>query len=597
MEFALSDERTVTPSPASVEEPEGGIKDVVRQFPMRMLAIAATGFVGGVAEAGFLVIIVRAVTAVTEGREDIEFLSDLSVGLSVAVIAALGALLLRLVMALLNSYQSARLAYEAVALVRRRLMGSFFEAEWSVQQDQRVGSVQEFVSSYTTSVSGYLSSLSSLILATANLTALLGAAVFLSPAAALILMAVLFGLALMLRPIRSAIGRRSRRASKARARFVSYASEYTSLAMEMRIFNSTPAAQERLEKMIETSRRHSTRSMYLTRLTSPTYSTVAYAGLLLMVVAISTFEVGDVGTVGAVMLLVLRSLGYGQALQSALAGLSSSRPVADDLFDEIARLEAARQPVGLARPTSVESIEARAVTFEYEPGKPALNDVNFTIKRKEIVGIVGPSGSGKSTLVHLLLGLHAPTSGSVLCDGVDVREIDTATRARLATFVPQKPGFLSGTIGDNVRFLRDGVSDEDLEAATRRAYIYDEVVAMPGGFERDIGERGGHLSGGQQQRIAIARALIESPDLMILDEPTSALDVRSEHLLRTTLLELREQMAIVVIAHRLSTLDICDRIMVIQDGEIVAFDTPKRLAESSDFYREALELSGIESAT
>ena len=585
-------ELDVSSSKQSDERPDAGIGDLVRKFRLRMAAIATTGFVGGLAEAGFLVVIVSALTAISDGRDEVEIVGT-SAAFPVAMTAAGATLLVRLGMALLTSYQSANLAYAAVALVRRRFIHAFFDAEWSTQQDQRTGSVQEFVSSYSTSISGYLGSVSSLILTGANLVALLGVALFVSPISALILVAVLFGLALALRPIRSAIGRRSRRAATARARFVSHASEYTALTMELRIFNVGPRAQARLDGMIEKSRRLSARYTRLRQFTNPMYTTVAYAGLLLMVVAIYALGIGDVGRLGAVMLLVLRSLGYGQKLQGSLAGLSSARPVTDDLFEEIYRLEASHQPKGSVHLERIESTEARNVTFEYETGRPALKDINFEITRGEIIGVVGPSGSGKSTLVHLLLGFHAPTTGSIVCDGVDVRQLDAATRARLATFVPQQPGFLSGTIAENIRFLRDDVSDADLETATRRAHIYDEIVRMPGGFDRDIGERGGHLSGGQQQRVAIARALIESPDLMILDEPTSALDVRSEHLLRKTILELRDQMAVVLIAHRLSTLDICDRIMVIQEGQIKAFDTPSQLAATSEFYREALDLSGI----
>ena len=114
-----------------------------------------------------------------------------------------------------------------------------------------------------------------------------------------------------------------------------------------------------------------------------------------------------------------------------------------------------------------------------------------------------------------------------------------------------------------------------------------------GGYDRQVGERGSHLSGGQQQRLIIARALVEHPDVLILDEPTSALDVRSEHLIRQTLDGLRDEMTIIIIAHRLSTLDICDRLMVIHDGELKAFDTPDNLEKDNDFYREALRLSGL----
>ena len=137
------------------------------------------------------------------------------------------------------------------------------------------------------------------------------------------------------------------------------------------------------------------------------------------------------------------------------------------------------------------------------------------------------------------------------------------------------------------------MSDDDIHEAAKLANLHDEVLAMAGGYDREVGEQGSHLSGGQQQRLIIARALVENPDVLILDEPTSSLDVRSESLIRATLDHLRERMTVIVIAHRLSTLDICDRLMVIQDGELKAFDTPENLEKDNAFYREALVLSGL----
>jgi ABC-type multidrug transport system fused ATPase/permease subunit len=132
-----------------------------------------------------------------------------------------------------------------------------------------------------------------------------------------------------------------------------------------------------------------------------------------------------------------------------------------------------------------------------------------------------------------------------------------------------------------------------VERAARLAHLHDDILGFPEGYDRQVGEKGGHLSGGQQQRLCIARALVEHPEVLILDEPTSALDVRSEHFIRETLLGLKDRMTVIVIAHRLSTLTICDRIMVIRDGELKEFDTPHALEQSSGFYREALALSGM----
>jgi ABC-type multidrug transport system fused ATPase/permease subunit len=193
----------------------------------------------------------------------------------------------------------------------------------------------------------------------------------------------------------------------------------------------------------------------------------------------------------------------------------------------------------------------------------------------------------------VLLGLRDPDKGRVLAGGRDISTFDRAEWARKVTFVPQAAHLIAGTIGDNIRFLRDNVSQVDIERAARLAHLHEDVLGFQEGYERQVGKHGGHLSGGQQQRLCIARALVEQPEVLILDEPTSALDVRSEHLIRNTLQALRDRMTVIVIAHRLSTLSICDRIMVIKDGELKEFDAPSVLEQSSDFYREALALSGM----
>ena len=161
------------------------------------------------------------------------------------------------------------------------------------------------------------------------------------------------------------------------------------------------------------------------------------------------------------------------------------------------------------------------------------------------------------------------------------------------SFVAQDALLLSGTVADNIAFFREEIDSRDIERAARQANIHDEIVAMPNGFDSDVGERGSRLSGGQRQRVSIARALAGGPQLLIMDEPTSALDVRSDSLIRQTIAELKGRVTVVIIAHRMSTLDVCDRIMILQNGHLKAIDTPAALARDNDFYRESLELSGM----
>ena len=159
--------------------------------------------------------------------------------------------------------------------------------------------------------------------------------------------------------------------------------------------------------------------------------------------------------------------------------------------------------------------------------------------------------------------------------------------------MPQDAWLFAGSVAENIAFFRTDVTREALERAARQANLHDEIMAMPRGYDTPVGERGGQLSGGQRQRLCIARALVEEPDVLLLDEPTSALDVHSENMIRQTLASLTPRATVFVVAHRLSTLEICDRIMVIGEGRLEGFDTRERLAATNPFYRKALELSGM----
>jgi ATP-binding cassette subfamily B protein len=192
--------------------------------------------------------------------------------------------------------------------------------------------------------------------------------------------------------------------------------------------------------------------------------------------------------------------------------------------------------------------------------------VNLRLEPGEVIGIVGPSGGGKSTLVQLLLGLRAPLSGRVASDGRDVSQMAQEEWSRRVTFVPQQPRLIAGTISENIAFLRPDVTPEKVAAAARLANLHNDIASWPEGYDRQVGDAGSRLSGGQQQRVSIARALVESPDVIILDEPTSALDQQSELVIRDVLDGLRGRVTVVIIAHRPATIEICDRVVEVIAG-------------------------------
>jgi ABC-type multidrug transport system fused ATPase/permease subunit len=233
----------------------------------------------------------------------------------------------------------------------------------------------------------------------------------------------------------------------------------------------------------------------------------------------------------------------------------------------------------------------------YQPDQPVLHEVSFTAQPGELVALVGPSGAGKSTLTSLIARFYDPAAGRVLLDGVDVRDLTlTGLRGQIA-IVFQDTFLFAETIGENIAFGREGASETAIVAAARAANAWEFIERLPDGLRTLVGERGVRLSEGQKQRLAIARALLRDPRILILDEPTSALDARAEHLLQSALDTLMRGRTTFVIAHRLATVRRADRILVLEHGRIVEQGTHSTLLERHGLYRELFDLqfgAGVE---
>jgi len=229
------------------------------------------------------------------------------------------------------------------------------------------------------------------------------------------------------------------------------------------------------------------------------------------------------------------------------------------------------------------------VGFSYPSGREvALSDINLTIAAGETVAFVGESGAGKSTLVNLAIGFRQPATGSVKLDGCDLRELDLRTYRRQIGVVPQTTLLFNGSLRENVTYGLDKVSDATLWQVLADANLADFVRALPQGLDTPLGESGARLSGGQRQRLAIARALVRNPRLVILDEATSALDTESERLVQEALVRLTKDRTTLIVAHRFSTIRHAHRIIVLQRGRIVEQGThAELLAREGHFYRLA----------
>ena len=229
------------------------------------------------------------------------------------------------------------------------------------------------------------------------------------------------------------------------------------------------------------------------------------------------------------------------------------------------------------------------VAFSYDPAKPLLTDIDFTVPAGKMYAIVGPSGSGKSTVVNLIPRLYDVLGGAVSLGGVDVREMDLAYLRSNIGVVTQETYLFNGTIRENLLYAKEDATQEELEEACRIANIHDYISRQPDGYDTKVGNRGLKLSGGEKQRISIARVILKDPKILILDEATSALDSISEHAIQAALEHLMEGRTSIVIAHRLSTILKADKILVVQGGTIAEQGDHETLLAQNGVYRELYE--------
>jgi ATP-binding cassette, subfamily B, bacterial len=561
---------------------------------LKIVALALVSVTAGLAEAALLALLASIAAALSAGHSTVEAHLgpiDLNAEMSTLFVVGFALALGRGALQVLLAYLPANMSATAMANMRRRLFDAFTDASWSVQSSERDGHLQSMMVTHVNSTCHAIIAISSGLTAALMFSTLLVSAITLSVTTAIIVLVTSMALFFALRPFSRRMRRYAKALSGQNVEYSKQAQEIVLMAEETQVFGASDSYRQSFYRGIEQVRSPLFHTRFLSKAVPALYQSLALLLLLVAVLVISIIGSSGIAALGAVVLILIRSLTYGQQIQTAVTNMDELIPFMHRLGDAIDHYLANPRQDGDKPLPVIERLGLENIHFSYIPGKPVLRGVDFSVRMGEAIGIVGPSGAGKSSIVQLLLRLREPTAGMLQVNGEDARSFRRSDWQRRVAYVPQTPQLIWGTVADNIRFYRPHLSDADIESAARRAHIHEDVMSWPQGYQTVIGQRASAVSGGQRQRLCLARALAESPDVLVLDEPTSALDVKSEMLIQQSLEQLKGEVILFLVAHRLSTLAICDRVMVIVGGRLQAIDEPAHLMATNDFYREVSEIT------
>jgi ABC-type multidrug transport system fused ATPase/permease subunit len=324
---------------------------------------------------------------------------------------------------------------------------------------------------------------------------------------------------------------------------------------------------------------------FLGRLT--TIAVLAVGGLLVMRGSLT------LGVLTAFILYVRQFFEPMQDLSQFYTLFQAAAAAMEKLSGVLEESSAVPEPVHPRKLRAAGAVEFASVTFAYRE-VPVLHGMSFSIPAGQTVALVGETGAGKSTIARLVARFYDPTEGAVRLDGVDLRDADPRDLRRAVVMVTQESFLFSGTVGDNIGFGRPTASIEETEAAARAVGAHDFIAALPEGYDTEVRRRGVRLSSGQRQLVAFARAFLADPRVLILDEATSSLDLPTERLVQRALRTLLADRTAIIIAHRLSTVEIADRVLVVDAGRIIEDGPPAALVGSGGRYG-ALHQAWLES--
>lgn len=539
--------------------------------PLAVLSLVAlaTAF----CETLMLAAVVQSIAAMTGGRTRIAFdlgPASLSIGIRTVLTLAVGAALLRACGTALVAMMGPRMTAESRERHRRQLFRSYLSASWETQSADKSGRLLQTLSSSVNEANTIISMVSQAIPAFVTLTVMLSLALVINPVvtACMGLFGMLIGLASW--PVSARAQAAARADAAGRNATASHVAGVLAAGAEIAVFGVGQGVARKGDHWIGQAEGAYARAIGLKRLVATSSQSIAFisAATALLVLHLGQFDV-DFAAVGTITVLLLRAAGLAQQVQSATSQYGAVVPFVDQVRETIEHYRSRRRSFGSARFPPTHDLSLQGVTYAYPSSPQLVVSVDQAVfAQGSFVAVIGPSGSGKSTLIQLMLRLRVPSQGTITIGGVPMLDIAEDELSAHMAYVPQSPHLVPGTVRDNIRFWRDGISDAQVISAARTAHVHDDIEQLDQGYDTMLDSHVDALSGGQKQRLALARALVTTPRILILDEPTSALDARNEKAVMETLTELRGEVTVIIVTHRTSMVGQCDRVLRLEDGEL-----------------------------
>jgi ATP-binding cassette, subfamily B, bacterial MsbA len=402
-------------------------------------------------------------------------------------------------------------------------------------------------------------------------------------------------LVLIVRPVVGKVRRRSREQADQRGELTSLVSELVGSIKLVRAYVAEAFEADRFRQLADRYRKGVLRAQRYALLTSPVSEVFAGAVIVLIFAVGTRLALGQAAGLQPAVLIAflavaLRLMSPVKSVANYPTAMAGALAAADRVFEVLDLASEEGERPGEVPARFEQRIEYRGVSFSYNGQAPVLEGVDFEVRRGQVVAVVGPSGAGKTTLVDLLPRFYEPTRGAILMDGVPLARFTRTSLRGLMGIVSQETILLNDTVLANISYGRSDFTLAHVQAAARAANAHDFVSQLPDGYHTLLGERGTRLSGGERQRIAIARALLRDPPILILDEATSALDMESERLVQEAIDRLIAHRTTFVIAHRLATVQHADLIVVLAEGRILERGTHATLFAAGGLYRRLHDL-------